>query len=59
MNLPIDLPLFAILFYIRFIFLSRLLFIFVIYVIYRLVLLYILPVAQRIRTYDILCTSKA
>lgn len=59
MNLPVDLPLFAILFYIRFIFLSRLLFIFVIYVIYRLVLLYILPVAQRIRTYDVLCISKA
>lgn len=59
MNLPVDLPLFAILFYIRFIFLSRLLFIFVIYVIYRLVLLCILPIAQRIRPYDILCTSKA
>ena len=59
MNPRVNLPLFAILFYIRFIFLSRLLFIFVIYVIYRLVLLYILPVAQRIRTYDILCISKA
>ena len=59
MNLPVDLPLFAILFYIRFIFLSRLLFIFVIYVIYRLVLLCILPIVQRIRPYDVLCISKA
>ena len=30
-----------------------------IYVIYRLVLLCILPVAQRIRPYDVLCISKA